>query len=127
MKTDVVIVGAGAFSDGKRTWDKELARANLKPTLPDAVAGDITAAMPYRAMTNIINFIQAVDHVVPSFASTETLFYSPELKFYSNRVKMDENLTTSVEGLYCLGDSSGWTRGLMMASVIGVLMGRKLV
>lgn len=74
-----------------------------------------------------INFIQAVDHVVPGFASTETLLYSPELKFYSNKVKMDENLNTNVEHLYCLGDSSGWTRGLMMASVMGVLMGRKLI
>ena len=94
--------------------------------LPDAVAGDITAAMPYRAMTNIINFIQAMDQVVPGFASYETLLYSPELKFYSNRIRMDENLTTSIEGLHCLGDSSGWTRGLMMASCMGVLMGRKL-
>ena len=39
---------------------------------------------------------------------------------------MDEHLTTSVKNLHCLGDSSGWTRGLMMASVMGVLMGRKL-
>jgi len=95
--------------------------------LPDAVAGDITAAMPYRAMTNIINFIQSMDEVVPGFASYETLLYSPELKFYSNRVKMDEKLNTNVEGLHCLGDSSGWTRGLMMASVMGVIMGRILV
>ena len=90
------------------------------------MAGDITAAMPYRAMLNIINFIQAVDHVVPGFAGNETLLYSPELKFYSNRVKMDQDLNTSIQGLHCLGDSSGWTRGLMMASAMGVLMGRKL-
>ena len=82
--------------------------------------------MPYRAMTNIINFIQAVDIVVPGFASPETLLYSPELKFYSNRVRMDENLDTSLRGLHCLGDSSGWTRGLMMASIMGVLMARNL-
>ena len=82
--------------------------------------------MPYRAMMNIINFIKAVDEVVPGFASEETLLYSPELKFYSNRVKMDSDFNTSVSGLYCLGDSSGWTRGLMMASVMGVLMGRKI-
>ena len=82
--------------------------------------------MPYRAMTNIINFIQAMDHVVPGFASYETLLYSPELKFYSNRVKMDEHFTTNIQGLHCLGDSSGWTRGLMMASVMGVLMAREL-
>jgi uncharacterized FAD-dependent dehydrogenase len=82
--------------------------------------------MPYRAMTNIINFIQAMDQVVPGFAAYETLLYSPELKFYSNRVKMDAELNTNVKNLHTLGDSSGWTRGLMMASAMGVLMGRKL-
>lgn len=122
----ILVQRYGDILTGKRTWAKELAMSNVKPTLPDAVAGDITAAMPYRAMVNIINFIQAVDHVVPGFAGTETLLYSPELKFYSNRVKMDENLNTSIKGLHCLGDSSGWTRGLMMASVMGVLMGRKV-
>ena len=122
----ILVQRYGDIIDGKRTWPKELMQSNVKPTLPDAVAGDITAAMPYRAMMNIINFIQAVDVVVPGFASTETLLYSPELKFYSNRVKMDADLNTSLPGLHCLGDSSGWTRGLMMASVMGVLMGRKL-
>lgn len=122
----ILVQRFGDILDGKRTWEKELHFSNLKPTLPDAVAGDITAAMPYRAMTNIINFIQAVDHVAPGFASYETLLYSPELKFYSNRVKMDSKFNTNVENLHCLGDSSGWTRGLMMASVMGVLMGREI-
>jgi Uncharacterized FAD-dependent dehydrogenases len=122
----ILVQRFGDILDGKRTWPHELAHSNVRPTLPDAVAGDITAAMPYRAMINIINFIQAMDQVVPGFASYETLLYSPELKFYSNRIKMDKNFNTSIEGLYCLGDSSGWTRGLMMASVMGVLMGRNI-
>ena len=122
----ILVQRFGDILDGKRTWEKELSRSNLKPTLKDAVAGDITSAMPYRAMVNIIEFIKMLDHVVPGFASSETLLYSPELKFYSNRVKMDTNLETSIPGLHCLGDSSGWTRGLMMASAMGVLMGRKL-
>ena len=123
----IIVQRFGDILDGKRTWTEELMRSNIHPTLPDAVAGDITAAMPYRAMTNIINFIQAVDHAIPGFASIETLLYSPELKFYSNRVKMDDTFTTNIQGLHCLGDSSGWTRGLMMASVMGVLMGRRIV
>ena len=123
----ILVQRFGDILDGKRTWQKELSQSNIKPTLPDAVAGDITAAMPYRAMTNIINFIQAMDYVVPGFASIETLLYSPELKFYSNRIKMDADFNTSIRGLHCLGDSCGWTRGLMMASVMGVLMGRKIV
>ena len=122
----IMVQRYGDILDGKRTWAKELSQSNVRPTLVDAVAGDITAGMPYRAMINIINFIQAVDHVVPGFAGTETLLYSPELKFYSNKVKMTQELDTNIKGLYCLGDSSGWTRGLMMASIMGVTMGRKL-
>lgn len=123
----ILVQRFGDILDGKRTWEKELSRSNVRPSLPDAVAGDITAAMPYRAMTNIVGFIQAVDQVVPGFASYETLLYSPELKFYSNKVKMDTDFNTNIKNLHCLGDSSGWTRGLMMASVMGVLMGRRLV
>ena len=122
----ILVQRYGDILDGKRTWQEELSRSNLRPTLPDAIAGDITSAMPYRTMTNIINFIQAMDQVVPGFASSETLLYSPELKFYSNRIQMDETFHTNLPGLACLGDSSGWTRVLMMDSVMGVLMGRRL-
>ena len=97
----ILVQRYGDILDGKRTWPKELAQSNVKPTLKDAVAGDITAAMPYRAMTNIIEFIKMLDMVVPGFAANETLLYSPELKFYSNKVKMDENLDTNIRGLHC--------------------------
>jgi len=123
----ILVQRLGDIKAGKRTWQHELSKTNLKPTLSDAVAGDITAAMPYRAMTCILNFIEQVDKVVPGFASDETLLYAPELKFYSNRVKMDEHLNTNVKNLYCLGDASGWTRGLMMASAMGVYMARELL
>jgi uncharacterized FAD-dependent dehydrogenase len=122
----ILVQRYGDILDGKRTWQEELDRSNVQPSLSDAIAGDITAAMPYRTMINIINFIEAVDHVVPGFASAETLLYSPELKFYSNRIKLNSNLETNIGGLHCLGDSSGWTRGLMMASAMGTLMGRIL-
>ena len=123
----ILVQRLGDIRDGKRSWQEDLMRSNVKPTLTDAVAGDITSAMPYRVMLSILNFIEEVDTVVPGFASAETLLYSPELKFYSNRVSMNENLVTSVKNLYCLGDSSGWTRGLMMASVMGVYLARKLM
>lgn len=122
----ILVQRYGDILDGKRTWDKELSQSNVKHTLPDAVAGDLTSAIPYRTMTNILNFIQAMDIVVPGFASPETLLYGPEIKFYSNKIVIDKDFETNIKGLYCLGDSSGWTRGLMMASAMGVMMGRKL-
>lgn len=122
----ILVQRYGDILEGKRTWQHELDQSNVRPTLPDAVAGDLTSAIPYRPMMNILNFIKAMDTVVPGFASRETLLYGPEIKFYSNKINIDKNFETNINGLYCLGDSSGWTRGLMMASVMGVLMARKI-
>jgi uncharacterized FAD-dependent dehydrogenase len=123
----ILVQRYGDILEGKRTWQKELEQSNVKHTLPDAVAGDITAAIPYRPMMNILNFINAMNIVVPGFASRETLLYGPEIKFYSNKINIDENFQTNIEGFHCLGDSSGWTRGLMMASVMGVLMAQTIL
>ncbi len=122
----IIVQRYGDILDGKRTWPHELYQSNIKHTLPDAEAGDLTSAIPYRTMTNILNFIESMDAVVPGFASRETLLYGPEIKFYSNKIELDKNFETNIKGLYCLGDSSGWTRGLMMASAMGVMMGRNL-
>lgn len=123
----ILVQRLGDIRAGKRTWKHEMLRGNITPTLKDAVAGDITSAIPYRTMTSILGFIDQADKVVPGFAGYETLLYAPEIKFYSNRIKMDKNLNTSVKRLHCLGDSSGWTRGLMMSSVMGVVMARRLL
>ena len=64
---------------------------------------------------------------MPGFASYETLLCSPERKFCSNRVKTNADLNTNIRRLHCLGDSSGWTRWRMMASVMGVLIGREII
>lgn len=123
----ILVQKYGDILDGKRTWQKELSQSNVTPTLVDAVAGDLTSAIPYRTMVNLLNFIEQLNKVVPGFASIETLLYGPEVKFYSNKVDIDVNFETNIKGLYCLGDSSGWTRGLMMASLMGVKMAQNLL
>lgn len=123
---NILVQRLGDIREGKRTWQRELERSNVRPTLHDAVAGDVTSALPYRTMISILAFIDQMDKVVPGFGANETLLYAPEIKFYSNRIEMNERLETSVKDLYCLGDSSGWTRGLMMASVMGVKTARIL-
>ena len=88
-------------------------------------------SVPFRPLIEHIvcgkNLSLKRDPVVPGFASHETLLCSPERKFCSNRVKMDADLNTNIRRFHCLGDSSGWTRWRMMASVMGVLMGRKII
>jgi len=61
-------------------------------------------------------------------ASDETLLYGVEVKFYSNITKVDESFqSTSVKNLYLGGDGAGITRGLMQASVNGVVIARELL
>lgn len=121
---NILVQRLGDIFNGKRTWEKELQTNSVVPTQKSAVAGDITYALGYRTMTNILEFIEALDKVIPGFAHPDNLLYSPEIKFYSNQVVIDNNFETSIKNLYSIGDGGGLTRGLMMASCSGVHLAR---
>lgn len=123
---NIVVQRLGDIHRGKRTWDYELENNSVVPTLKSAVAGDITFALGYRTMVSILEFIRAIDKVVEGFGNPDNLLYAPEIKFYSNKVIINEQFETSIEGLYSIGDGGGMTRGLMMASCSGVQMARNL-
>ena len=123
---NVLVQRLGDILNGKRTWDKDLKANSVVPTLKTAVAGDITYAIGYRTMVDILEFIKTMDKVVPGFAHPDNLLYAAEIKFYSNEIVIDNNFKTSIEGLYSIGDGGGLTRGLIMASASGVQMARIL-
>ena len=123
---NIVVQRLGDIFRGKRTWDYELEENSVRPTLKSAVAGDITFAIGYRTMTDIIKFICDMDKIVEGFANPDNLLYGPEIKFYSNEVVLNNDFETSINGLYAIGDGCGMTRGLMMASCSGVELARKL-
>ena len=123
---NIVVQRLGDIYRGKRTWEKELENNSVKATLKSAVPGDITFAIGYRTMTDILQFIRTLDKVIEGFANPDNLLYGPEIKFYSNQLVIDENFETNIKGLYSIGDGGGMTRGLMMASASGVQMARIL-
>ena len=125
-KGNVLVQRFGDILNGKRTWDHELKNNSVVPTLTTAVAGDITYAIGYRTMVDIIEFIKAMDKVVPGFAHPDNLLYAAEIKFYSNQLIIDNKFETNISGLYSIGDGGGLTRGLIMASSSGVQMARNL-
>ena len=123
---NIVVQRLGDIYRGKRTWPEELKNNSVEATLKSAVPGDITFALGYRTMTNILEFIRKMDKVVEGFAHPDNLLYGPEIKFYSNELVVDEKFQTSIENLYSIGDGGGLTTGLMMASCSGVQMARIL-
>lgn len=124
---NIVVQRLGDISRGKRTWQEELENNSVIPTLKTAVPGDITFAIGYRTMTDILQFIKQVDKVIEGFAHPDNLLYGPEIKFYSNKVTINEDFETNIKGLYSIGDGGGMTRGLMMASCSGVQMARNII
>lgn len=123
---NVLVQRLGDILNGKRTWQRELENNSVVPTLKTAVAGDITYAIGYRTMVDILEFIKAMDKVIPGFANPDNLLYAAEIKFYSNQIIINNNFETSIHGLYSIGDGGGLTRGLIMASASGVQMARNL-
>jgi len=123
----ILVQRLGDIYRGRRTWKEDLDNNKLEPTLKSAVPGDITYAIGYRTMTDILEFIRNVDKVVEGFANPENLLYAPEIKFYSNTVVVDRNFETNIKNLYSIGDGGGLTTGLMMASASGVQMARNLI
>lgn len=127
-RNKILVQRFGDLIRGRRTTSDRLFRNNIIPTLKDAVPGDLSLVLPHRILLDIIEMIKSLDKVSPGLASDETLLYGVEVKFYSNVIKVDKTFQSpSFENLYFGGDGAGITRGLMQASVNGVLIARAIL
>ena len=123
----ILVQRFGDFKRGRRTNESRLERNNITPTLSDCVPGDLSLVLPYRIMMDIKEMIEALDNIVKGLASDETLLYGVEVKFYSNKVKVNNKFQSNLKNLYTIGDGAGITRGLMQASCNGVALARILL
>ena len=123
----IMVQTYGDFKRGRRTTEERLCRNNLIPTLKDAVPGDLSLVFPHRIMVDIEEMIEALDKVTPGIASEETLMYGVEVKFYSNKVVVNRDFETSIQGLRAIGDGASVTRGLQQASANGLSVARSIL
>ena len=123
----IMVQTFGDFRRGRRTTEERLCRNNLIPTLKDAVPGDLSLVFPHRIMVDIEEMLLALDKVTPGIASDETLLYGVEVKFYSNKVVVNQDFETSIQGLRAIGDGASVTRGLQQASANGISVARSIL
>ena len=88
--------------------------------------GDLSFVLPHRHLTSIIEAMRAFDHLAPGLYSKNTLLYGVEVKFYSSKITVDDKFETTVNNFFAIGDGAGITRGLMQASVTGVVVAREI-
>ena len=112
---------------GRRSTPERIAQSLAEPTLAHATPGDLSAVLPYRHLTDIIEFLEALEPLAPGISGPSTLLYGVEVKFYSSRLEVDSEMRTPIAGLFAIGDGAGITRGLIQASASGVIAARAIL
>ena len=120
----VLVQRLGDLKAGRRSTAGRIERGLVRPTLLQAEPGDLSFALPYRHLTDILEMIRALNVIMPGIDGPHTLLYGVEVKFYSLRLALDKGLQASIRGLYAAGDGAGVTRGLVQASASGLVAAR---
>jgi uncharacterized FAD-dependent dehydrogenase len=123
----VILQRLGDLQAGRRSTPARIARGHVKPTLKDAIPGDLSFVLPYRYIVNILEMLKAMDNIAPGVNSRHTLLYGVEVKFYSRQLKLESSLETEIGNLFAIGDGAGVSRGLIQASASGIIAAREIL
>ena len=122
----VIVQRLGDLQAGRRSNPERLKKGLVVPTLKEATPGDLSLVLPYRHLLAIMEMLQAMEVIAPGVNSRNTLLYGVEVKFYSSRLNLSSCLETEIPRLFAVGDGAGVTRGLMQASISGVIVGNEI-
>ena len=117
----ILVQRLGDILANKRTNEKRLSVNTVRPTLKDAIGGDLQYVLPSKTMHAIISTLKKLDKIIPGMYADDVLIYAPEVKFYSSKIKLNNKLQVeNLEDVYFLGDSSGVTHGIIQACMSGL-------
>ena len=123
----VIVQRYGDLKLGRRSTEKRIKEGFVKPTLKEAVPGDLSLCLPMKTLEAIIEMIEVLDTVTPGIATEHTLLYGVEAKYYSAHPDIKNTLELKdIENLYVGGDGAGLTRGLAQAGASGILIARDI-
>jgi len=118
------------FKDLKRarrsTW-KRISKSYVNPSLKEVTPGDLSMALPYRVVKNIIEGLEKLGKVMPGIDSDETLLYGPEIKLRTSKIKTNKLMETEIKNLFVAGDGPGVSGNITGAAVTGVLAARGIL
>lgn len=123
----VIVQRLGDLMLGRRSTPERIKRGVVTPTLKDATPGDLSFVIPYRYLSDIIEMLECLNKIAPGVADRSTLLYGMEVKFYSLRPKLTNELETEIKNLFAVGDGAGVSRGLIQASASGVIAAREIL
>jgi uncharacterized FAD-dependent dehydrogenase len=123
----VLVQRLGDLLEGHRSTPARIEHGIVEPTLRSATPGDLSFVLPYRHLKGIVEMLHAMDKFAPGVASRHTLLYGVEVKFYSSRLELSDDLETEISNMFAVGDGAGVSRGLIQASASGVVAAQEIL
>ena len=123
----VIVQRYGDLIRGRRSTKEHIKHNSVKPTL-NAEPGDLSLVLPKRILDDIMEMVEALDHLVPGMINDDNLLYGVEAKFYNSVVETKENCEAEkYPGLYFAGDGAGYTHSLSQASANGLYIAEDIL
>ncbi len=117
----VILQRLGDLKAGRRSRISTIEKSYIKPTLKEFTPGDITMAMPYRIIVDVLEGLEQLNKLSPGVYDDSTLLYAPEIKFHGLKVLTNEFLRASKSMVYVAGDGAGLSRGIVGAATSGLI------
>ncbi|MGI6783921.1 MAG: NAD(P)/FAD-dependent oxidoreductase [Aminivibrio sp.] len=123
----ILLQRLGDLRDGRRSTQSRIDRGMITPTA-NAQPGDLSLVLPHRYLTDIVEFLDALNAIMPGVNQNDTLLYGVEIKLYSLRLELGKDLRVPViDRLYMAGDGAGVSRGIIQAAASGVVAARAII
>ncbi|NLA90312.1 MAG: FAD-binding protein [Synergistaceae bacterium] len=120
----ILLQRLGDLRDGRRSTQSRIDRGMIVPTA-NAQPGDLSLVLPHRYLMDIVEFLDALNTIMPGVNQNDTLLYGVEIKLYSLRLELGSDLRVPViDRLYMAGDGAGVSRGIIQAAASGVVDAR---
>lgn len=77
--------------------------------------------IPEDVFKGTVELLEKLNKIYPGVTNDTTNIYGLEAKFYSDTIEVNNNFETKISGLYCIGDGSGITRGIIQSACCGLV------
>jgi len=105
----------------------ESSQLKTKPTLNKFVESDISEFFGKNNFDLTINALKRLSSIAPELNKCNINMYFPEIKMNSLRLKLNDNLESSIKNLYFAGDCSGLTGDIIHSASMGYLIANRIL
>lgn len=120
-----------AFAFVGRHINKVTENEILKKIRHNATPSNIAVHMPQELYKGFADYIRELNTILPGLIpNPSTIVYAPEIKYHMPRWPLKEGLEVNqygAEGMYVIGNSTGFTDSISTAATMGIVTARHII